>query len=287
MIANGIASSTIAARQHDVEAALQPGVEALQRHLVDVDDRQPVEILEPRAQRDELQDVGHHLDVDELAAGDLHQVEQLGVLLERQRDIQVIDPFALCDLDDLGERAEQRQSAVADVIAAGAIVDEADHLIARARGAAACGRRPCGRDRPAPAMRMRFRPIPARQRRSSSFAHGFARRVGEHPRQREEQAPDDLRDLIGALRARRAVGRRSRRRRTASRATPKTTARMLPMSTAKKSSTRDRPRPQPVDALQPEGERRQHGDKRQQIQILLERRVAAVTGIRPLSKRMP
>ena len=31
---------------------------------------------------------------------------------------------------DLGERAEQRQPAVADVIAAGAIVDEADDLIA-------------------------------------------------------------------------------------------------------------------------------------------------------------
>ena len=40
----------------------------------------------------------------------------------------MIDPFALGDLGDLGQRAEQRQPAVADVIAAGAIVDEANHL---------------------------------------------------------------------------------------------------------------------------------------------------------------
>ncbi len=31
------------------------------------------------------------------------------------------------------------------------------------------------------------------------LAHGFARRVGEHHAQREKQAPDDLRDLEGAL----------------------------------------------------------------------------------------
>ena len=73
--------------------ALDPGVEALQRHVVDVDDRQAVEILEAGAQRDELQEVGHDLDVDALAAGDVHEVEQLRVFLERQRDVEVIDAF--------------------------------------------------------------------------------------------------------------------------------------------------------------------------------------------------
>ena len=34
------------------------------------------------------------------------------------------------DLGRVGQRAEQRQAAVAEVVAAGAIVDEADHLIA-------------------------------------------------------------------------------------------------------------------------------------------------------------
>ena len=52
------------------------------------------------------------------------------MLLERQRDVEVIDALALRDLADLGQRAEQRQPAVADVIAAGAIVDEADDLVA-------------------------------------------------------------------------------------------------------------------------------------------------------------
>src|SRR5688572_31721253 len=46
---------------------------------------------EARPQGDELQDVGHDLDVDELAAGDLHEVEELGVLFERERDVEVID----------------------------------------------------------------------------------------------------------------------------------------------------------------------------------------------------
>ena len=132
MMPNGIASTTTAAApdSEHVDRALDPGVEALQRHVVDVDDRQAVEVLEPGAQRDELQQVGHDLDVDALAAGDLHQVEQLGVLLERQRHVEVIDALALGDVADLGQRAEQRQAAIADVIAAGAVVDEADHLVA-------------------------------------------------------------------------------------------------------------------------------------------------------------
>ena len=45
-------------------ARLTHAVEALQRHVVDVDDRDAVEIFEPRAQRDDLQQVGHDLDVD-------------------------------------------------------------------------------------------------------------------------------------------------------------------------------------------------------------------------------
>ena len=51
------------------------------------------------------------------------------MLLERQRDVQVIDALAMRDFGHLRQRAEQRQAAIADVIAAGAIVDEADDLI--------------------------------------------------------------------------------------------------------------------------------------------------------------
>ena len=66
MIAERDAPSTSsAAREIAMSiAALDDAVEALQRDVVDVDDRDAVEILEPRAQRDDLQQVGHDLDVD-------------------------------------------------------------------------------------------------------------------------------------------------------------------------------------------------------------------------------
>ena len=50
----------------DVEPALDDAVEALQRNVVDVDDRHAVEILEARAQRDHLEQIGDDLDVDAL-----------------------------------------------------------------------------------------------------------------------------------------------------------------------------------------------------------------------------
>ena len=71
--------------------ALDDAVEALQRHVVDVDDRHAVEILEPGAQRDHLQQIGHDLDVDHLAAGAVEQLEHPHVLFGRQRDVEMID----------------------------------------------------------------------------------------------------------------------------------------------------------------------------------------------------
>jgi hypothetical protein len=50
---------------------------------------------------------------------------------------------------------------------------------------------------------------------------------------------------------------------------------MLPIRTAKKSSTRDRPSPQSVDALKLECQRREQCHQRRQIQILLDRRITA------------
>ena len=92
-------------------------VEALQRDVVDVDDRHAVEILEARPQRDHLQQIGHDLDVDALAAGALDELEHLHVLLGRQRDVEMIDRFADRDLGRFVDRAEQRQAAVPEVIA--------------------------------------------------------------------------------------------------------------------------------------------------------------------------
>jgi hypothetical protein len=66
------------------------------------------------------------VDVDAFAVGRLDQAEHLHVLFERQRDVEVVDAFALDDVVGLGERPENRDAAIADVIAAGAIVEEAD-----------------------------------------------------------------------------------------------------------------------------------------------------------------
>ncbi len=122
---SGEAASSTLPEMSDVDGPLEQAVEPAQRHVVEADDRYAVEVLEPRAQRDELQEIRHDVQVHALAVGDLDQAEHLHVLFERQRDVEVIDALAAQDLVGVAERAEHRQAAVADVIA-GAIVDEAE-----------------------------------------------------------------------------------------------------------------------------------------------------------------
>ena len=129
MISKGMPSTTRALPEiADVDRALQQAVEAAQRHVVEADDRNAVEVLQPRAQRDELQQVGDDVHVDAFAVGLFDQAEHLDVLFERERDIEMIDALLPDDLAAFGERAEQRQAAVADVVACGSIVEEADDL---------------------------------------------------------------------------------------------------------------------------------------------------------------
>ena len=109
----------------EIDGPLDDRVETLQRNVVNVDDGDAVEIFEPRAQREELHEVGHDLHVDHLAARALDEVEHLHVLVERQRHVQMVDVFLADDLRRISQRAEQRQAAIAEVIAARAIVDEA------------------------------------------------------------------------------------------------------------------------------------------------------------------
>ena len=66
--------------------------------------------------------------VDAFAVRGLDDAEHLDVLVEGQRDVDMVDSLALDDFVGIPEHAEQRQAAIADVIAAGAIVDEADDL---------------------------------------------------------------------------------------------------------------------------------------------------------------
>ena len=49
---------------------------------------------------------------------------------------------------------------------------------------------------------------------------------------------------------------------------------MLPTNTAKKSSTRVRPAPQAIEALDVERERHEHAEERQHVEVLPERRLS-------------
>ena len=223
------------ARDRDVDTALDDAVEALQRDVVDVDDRNAVEILEARAQRDHLQQIRHHLHVHALAARALDQLQHLDVLLRRQRDVEVVDPFAGRDFGRLLRRPEQRQAAVPEVIAGGAIVHEADDLIAELAvledlvGDEAPELAGAGDEN---ALQADARAPPPLEQ----LAHELARREGERDVQHEEDAPHRLRHLERAARFRR--GRREIRLHVQR----GTTARIVPTNTAKKSSTRERPR---------------------------------------------
>src|SRR5262245_15919538 len=178
----------------DVDAALDEGVEALQRHVVDVDDRQAVELFESRAQRDYLQQVGHHLDVHELAARAFDEPQHLDVLLGRQRNVQLIDTLACRDFGGVVDSAKQRQPAVSEVIARGLVIHEADDLIAQlavledlVRDQASQFARSGDED----ALQADARaPAPLEH-----FAHQFARRVGQRHVEHEENGPDRLRYL--------------------------------------------------------------------------------------------
>jgi hypothetical protein len=106
------------------------------------------------------------------------------------------------------------------------------------------------------------------------LAHGFARDVGEQHVQHEEQGPDELRDLVGALGAGLLAGviRPDVERRHHAEDDSQDVADQHGEEVVDARSAAA----QPVDALQPERKRRQHRDERQQVEILLERRVAAV-----------
>ena len=199
MTPNGTDSPSSAVRgDREVDRPLQHAVEAAQRHVVEADDRDAVEVLEPGAQRDELEQVGDDVHLDALAVGRFDDAEHLDVLFERQRHVDVIDPFLPDDLVRLAERAEQRQAAVADVIAGGPVVQEADHLEAElavledlvgdqlAEIARARDQHPLQADAGLPPLFERL-------------ADDLARAVRERDVDRHEQRPAELGDLVDAL----------------------------------------------------------------------------------------
>ena len=190
---------------HDVEHALDHRADALQRHVVEVDHRHAVEVLEARAERDELQQVRHDLDVDAFAARRLDEVEQLHVLLERQRHVEVVDLLVGDDVGGVAERAEQGQPAIAEMIAACLVVDESHDLVSElamledairddAAEIAGAG----DQDLAQPDARQ---PAPLQR-----FADELARQVTERDVGDEEEAPDDPRHFERADLALRLAG---------------------------------------------------------------------------------
>src|SRR5262249_40439368 len=141
---------------------------------------------------DHLEQIRDDLDVHALTAGAVDELQHLDVLLGRQRDIEVIDAFAGCDLRRLLGGAEEREAAIAEVIARRPIVDEADDLVAELsvledlvgdQAPELAGTRDenaLEADAGAPAPLERF-------------AHQLARREGERDVQHEEEAPRRLR----------------------------------------------------------------------------------------------
>ena len=66
--------------------------------------------------------------VHPLAVGGFDHAEHFHVLLEGQRDVDMIDALGSDDVVGVGEHAEEGEPAISDVIAGRAIVDEADDL---------------------------------------------------------------------------------------------------------------------------------------------------------------
>ncbi len=180
---------------------LEQTVEAAKRHVVQADDRNAVEVLQARAQRDELEEVWDDVDVDALATGLLDQAEHLHVLLERERDIQVIDALLPDDVAAFGERAEQRQSSIADVVARGPVVEKADDLEAELAVL-----EQLVRDEPAQIARAgnqhALEPDAGTPPALECLTHELARGVGEDDVDGQEQQPDRAGDLVDALRLR-------------------------------------------------------------------------------------
>jgi hypothetical protein len=174
------------------------------------------------------------------------------------------------DLADIGQRAEQRQTAIADVIAAGAIVDEADHLVAEltvlqdairdhpSKFAGAGNQDSLQADAGFPAA-------------FQHLAHGFARRVAEDDGEDQEDDPDPVRDFVGADRLRMArgvVGADVQRRELA-----EDDGDDAADQDGEEIVDAGAPAAQAIDALDLEGERREQRDERQDVQIVAERRL--------------
>ena len=255
-------------RQHDVQRALDKRVEALQRHVVDVDDRDAVQILQARAQRDHLQQIGHDLDVNHLAPDDVEQLQHPDVLFGGECDVEVVHPFAQRDVAGLVERAKNRQPAMSQVVAASAVIHEADDVVAQLpvlqdlvghQASEFSGAR--NQD----ALEADARTPPPLERLADQFARGKRQQDVEA----EEDAPDQLRHFVRAtvlqlvghvvrLEVQRGHDAEDHRQDAADEDGEEV---VHPRAAA----------PQAIEPLHVEGKWHQHADKGQDVDVLAER----------------
>ncbi len=178
------------------------------------------------------------------------------------------------DLAAFGQRAEQRQPAVADVVAGGAVVEEADDLEAElavlehlvgdqpAEIAGAGNQHALEADARAPAALERL-------------AHELARGVGEDDVDGQEQQPDEPRDLVDALRLRFEREMRRVVDLVVQRADEAEDDRQDAADEHREEVVDARAAaPQPVEPLDVERERHEDAEERQHVDVLAERRLA-------------
>ena len=117
------------------------------------------------------------------------------MLLQRQRDVQMIDSLAANDVGRFLEAAKQRQAAIAKMITARPVVDEADDLIAEFpvlehlvgnHSSQLAGARDEN-----PAQSHTGHPSPLQR-----LAHEFSREIAECDVENEEDGPSPLGHLV-------------------------------------------------------------------------------------------
>ena len=193
------------------------------------------------------------------------------MLLGRQRDIQVVDRLARRDIRRFVDRAEQRQPAIAEVVAGCAVVDETDDLIAQL----AVLENLVG-DEPPEVARARdqdaLEPDAGAPAALEHLAHQLARRERQADVQHQEDRPDRLRHLEGARRARRRTGEVDlhveRGHDAEQHGEDGADEHGEEVVDARSAAA------QPVQALEVEAERHDRGHERQQVDVLLQRRQA-------------
>jgi hypothetical protein len=99
-----------------------------QRGRSQADDRQPVELLDPRPEAHEALDVGHHLDVDRGAVQAGQNPLEVRQALERQREEDLVDAPRRYDLRDLVPMTEDGSPSDERVDPRRLVGHEAAHL---------------------------------------------------------------------------------------------------------------------------------------------------------------